>query len=95
MGENILVAPVIKESAVTRDVYLPAGMWRDENNPDRDLIPGRTWLRSYPAKLNVLPWFTRVSPTTITKTVSSEGSIIRVLNTCCVLALGLIVYLFR
>ncbi|XP_022166100.1 uncharacterized family 31 glucosidase KIAA1161-like [Myzus persicae] len=60
LGENILVAPVIVQGAKSRDVYLPSGMWRDENHPNSHLIMGRKWLRNYPAKLDVLPWFTRV-----------------------------------
>ncbi|CAH1716263.1 unnamed protein product [Aphis gossypii] len=60
LGENILVAPVIVEGATSRDVYLPFGLWRDENHPNSHLITGRKWLRNYPAKLDVLPWFTRV-----------------------------------
>ncbi|XP_001952691.2 myogenesis-regulating glycosidase [Acyrthosiphon pisum] len=60
LGENILVAPVIVEGATSRDVYLPSGIWRDENHPNSKLIKGRKWLRNYPAKLDVLPWFTRV-----------------------------------
>ncbi|KAL5234234.1 hypothetical protein ACI65C_001644 [Semiaphis heraclei] len=60
LGENILVAPVIVQGAKSRDVYLPSGIWRDENHPNSQLIIGRKWLRNYPAKLDVLPWFTRV-----------------------------------
>lgn len=60
LGENILVAPVIVEGATSRDVYLPSGIWRDENHPNAQLIKGRKWLRNYPAKLDVLPWFTRI-----------------------------------
>ncbi|KAE9536497.1 hypothetical protein AGLY_007286 [Aphis glycines] len=61
LGENILVAPVIVEGATSRDVYLPFGLWRDENHPTSHLITGRKWLRNYPVKLDVLPWFTRVT----------------------------------
>jgi len=60
LGENILVAPVVVEGATSRDVYLPSGIWRDENHPNSRLITGKRWLRNYPAKLDVLPWFTRV-----------------------------------
>ncbi|XP_025203029.1 myogenesis-regulating glycosidase-like isoform X1 [Melanaphis sacchari] len=62
LGENILVAPVIVKGAKFRDIYLPSGLWRDENHPNSHLITGRKWLRNYPAKLDILPWFTRVSP---------------------------------
>lgn len=60
LGENVLVAPVIVEGATFRDIYLPSGLWRDENHPKSHLINGRKWLHNYPAKLDVLPWFTRV-----------------------------------
>lgn len=60
LGENILVAPVISKNTVSRDVYLPAGLWRDENHPNSPLISGRTWLKKYPANLKILPWFTNV-----------------------------------
>jgi len=60
LGEKILVAPVIVEGATSRDIYLPSGIWRDENHPNSQLIKGRKWLRKYPAKLDVLPWFTKV-----------------------------------
>ncbi|XP_026811742.1 myogenesis-regulating glycosidase-like [Rhopalosiphum maidis] len=62
LGENILVAPIVVEGAIYRDIYLPSGLWRDENHPNSHLITGRKWLRNYPAKLDVLPWFTRVKP---------------------------------
>lgn len=69
MGENILVAPVISQNAVSRDIYLPVGLWRDENNPDSPFIFGRKWLKNYPANLEVLPWFTKVS----SKPIFSDG----------------------
>ncbi|VVC33348.1 Glycoside hydrolase family 31,Glycoside hydrolase superfamily [Cinara cedri] len=61
LGEDILVAPVITENAVSRDIYLPTGLWRDENNPGSPLLSGRSWLKNYPANLEVLPWFTKVT----------------------------------
>ncbi|XP_067012522.2 myogenesis-regulating glycosidase [Anabrus simplex] len=60
LGEDLLVAPVIKEGAVSRDIYLPAGTWKDELRPDQPLIEGRTWLRDYPVALDELPYFTKV-----------------------------------
>ncbi|XP_015109889.1 myogenesis-regulating glycosidase [Diachasma alloeum] len=55
LGEEILVAPVIEENVSSRDVYLPRGTWRDANT-NRSYV-GPTWIRNYPAPLNVLPWF--------------------------------------
>lgn len=89
LGENILVAPVIVENATTRNIYLPAGMWRDENNPGRPLLSGRTWLINYSASIEVLPWFTRVSPPELSSSVCYMSS------ASYIFALSLIVYLFR
>ncbi|KAJ8684313.1 hypothetical protein QAD02_020105 [Eretmocerus hayati] len=58
LGEQILVAPVIEEGAVTRNIYLPAGKWQD---PTTDKVyVGPKWLTDYPAPLNVLPYFNKV-----------------------------------
>lgn len=59
LGEEILVAPVIEENAVTRDVYLPRGVWKD-GNANRTLT-GPLLLKDYPAPLNILPYFIKVS----------------------------------
>ena len=34
LGDSVLVAPVLEEGAVSRDIYLPKEVWRDENNPE-------------------------------------------------------------
>jgi len=62
LGENILVAPVVQKGAVTRNIYLPKGYWRDENDPAKTPIKGPITLNDYKADLNVLPYFTRVKP---------------------------------
>lgn len=61
LGENILVAPVIVENATSRNIYLPVGVWKDENHPDSPFITGRKWLNNYQADIEVLPWFTKVN----------------------------------
>ncbi|XP_049764874.1 myogenesis-regulating glycosidase-like [Schistocerca cancellata] len=61
LGEDILVAPVLEEGAVSRDIYLPSGNWTDEVDPEHPIIEGPIWLTNYPAPLNVLPYFTRVT----------------------------------
>ncbi|XP_049939047.1 myogenesis-regulating glycosidase-like [Schistocerca serialis cubense] len=61
LGEDILVAPVIYHKNTDRDIYLPKGTWRDEVDPEHPTIEGPTWLRDYPAPLNTLPYFTRVT----------------------------------
>ncbi|XP_034833180.1 myogenesis-regulating glycosidase-like [Maniola hyperantus] len=56
LGERILAAPVLEEGAVSRDIYLPAGQWRD--GVTGELVSGPTWLMDYPAPLDTLPYFT-------------------------------------
>ncbi|KAH1028090.1 myogenesis-regulating glycosidase [Dendroctonus ponderosae] len=55
LGEEVLVAPVIVEGAVSRDIYLPKGQWRDGN--DGEVYEGPTYLRDYYAPIEVLPYF--------------------------------------
>ncbi|XP_029165479.1 myogenesis-regulating glycosidase-like [Nylanderia fulva] len=55
LGETILVAPVIEEGAISRDIYFPAGIWLDLNR--ETIIRGPKWLRNYPAPLDTLPYF--------------------------------------
>lgn len=55
LGEKVLAAPVMVEGAVSRDIYLPRGNWRDGNTGE--LVQGPTWLREYPAPLDTLPYF--------------------------------------
>lgn len=57
LGDRILAAPVIKEGAVTRQVYLPKGKWYDPNLDKT--YTGPYWLNDYPAPINVLPYFIR------------------------------------
>ena len=54
LGDTILVAPVIVEGAVSRDVYLPAGKWKDGNSDT--VYEGRQTI-TYPAPLDILPYF--------------------------------------
>ncbi len=54
LGENILVAPVLVEGKVSRDIYLPRGEWVDQNGNSHT---GPIWLIDYPADLSVLPYF--------------------------------------
>ncbi|XP_057372341.1 myogenesis-regulating glycosidase-like [Daphnia carinata] len=62
LGDDVLVAPVLQTGAVTKDIYLPKGVWRDEADPSHPVYTGPMWLYSYPAPLDILPYFTRVSP---------------------------------
>jgi alpha-glucosidase (family GH31 glycosyl hydrolase) len=57
LGGDVLVAPVLQRGAVSRDVYLPRGRWRDDKNGK--LVDGGRWLRNHPAPLETLPVFIR------------------------------------
>ncbi|XP_001952674.2 myogenesis-regulating glycosidase [Acyrthosiphon pisum] len=93
LGEKILVAPVLVEGATTRNIYLPTGLWRDENHPGNALLSGRTWLINYPANLEVLPWFTRVSSDSEPEPSSSVSH--NMSSTSYIVVLCIIAYLFR
>jgi len=61
LGDDLLVAPVVEEGAVSRDIYIPTGSWRDEADPAHPIYTGPRWLRGYVAPLEVLPYFTRAA----------------------------------
>lgn len=69
LGEDILVAPVLVEGMVSRDIYLPRGIWKDGNNGEAHTGP--VWLYSYPANLSVLPYFTRSGSAILISKLSS------------------------
>ena len=56
LGPDVLVAPVVREGATTRDVYFPRGCWRDPHT-------GRSYRgplhATVEAPLTKLPYFTR------------------------------------
>ncbi len=62
LGDDLLAAPVLEPGAVSRDIYLPRGLWRDEVDPLHPIFTGPLWIRGYPAPLDTLPHFIRVSP---------------------------------
>lgn len=57
LGPDVLVAPVVTKGAVARDLYLPAGRWRDHKTGA--MHEGGRWLKAYPAPLDTLPVFIR------------------------------------
>ncbi|XP_050532348.1 myogenesis-regulating glycosidase-like [Daktulosphaira vitifoliae] len=61
LGEDILVAPVMVQNATKRNIYLPAGKWKDMNNPNEPLIDGKIWVYDYAADIEILPWFIRMN----------------------------------
>lgn len=60
VGNDLLVAPVLDEGARMRDVYLPAGRWRDELRGKE--MEGGQWYRNHAGSLDELPFFTLISP---------------------------------
>jgi alpha-glucosidase (family GH31 glycosyl hydrolase) len=60
LGDDLLVAPILNEGAVARDIYLPKGKWQDELQPGI-VHNGNCWLRNYTVQLDELAYFTRIS----------------------------------
>ncbi len=56
-GESVLVAPVMKDGARSRQVVFPSGLWIDWNNPAKVYKGGSTVTVAAP--LNTLPLFVR------------------------------------
>ena len=59
VGEEILVAPVVEQNAISRDIYLPPGNWHDQLR--NKTIQGKTWLSNYRVELDELAYFIRTS----------------------------------
>jgi myogenesis-regulating glycosidase len=57
LGDKYMVAPVVQQGAVSRDIYLPIGQWRDYWTGE--VYTGGRWLYEFPAPLEVLPLFVR------------------------------------
>jgi alpha-glucosidase (family GH31 glycosyl hydrolase) len=57
VGNDLLVAPVVKPGALSRDILLPPGKWRDYWSGE--IFTGETVLKDYPAPLDLLPLFER------------------------------------
>lgn len=74
LGDDILVAPILKKGAKSRHIYLPKGFWKDENSKNSTVIRGPTWLRDYPADLDTLPYFSRVNTDNINPLPSGSKS---------------------
>jgi hypothetical protein len=62
LGDAVLVAPVVIQGQRQRDIYLPAGQWREYKT--RKIIDGGRTVRDYPAPLDTLPIFIKVKAAT-------------------------------
>ena len=56
-GHDVMVAPVMQQGAVSREITFPEGTWVDINHPDKR-YQGHTTI-NYAAPLEVLPLFAR------------------------------------
>lgn len=56
-GSEVLVAPVLKQGAVSRNIYIPDGKWIDWNNPEVDYFGPAEF--SYNAPIETIPLFVR------------------------------------
>lgn len=56
-GKELLVAPVMEQSAVLKKVYLPEGVWIDFNHPKKS-YSGKQWI-DYPVTLETTPLFVK------------------------------------
>ncbi|WP_206733577.1 TIM-barrel domain-containing protein [Flavobacterium sp. YO12] len=57
VGKELLVAPVVEQGAVTKEVYLPEGEWIDFNN-GKTKYKGEQWI-TVDAPLNTIPVFVK------------------------------------
>ncbi|CAG7835114.1 unnamed protein product [Allacma fusca] len=57
IGDDILVAPVVQEGAVSRDIYLPKGRWSIRVREGSVTYSGPITLKDFPAPLDFLPFF--------------------------------------
>lgn len=57
LGDRWLVAPVMRQGARQRDIYLPQGDWRSDSGT---VHKGGIWLRHEPVPFDRLPYFERL-----------------------------------
>ena len=59
LGDSIIVAPVVEEGAVSRDIYLPQGKWEISVGDTSIVYEGPTLLQNFRAPLNIIPIFVK------------------------------------
>lgn len=62
IGEEIIVAPVLQNGTYEREVYLPAGVWKD--GIQGSLRKGSRWLHSYKVNINKIAYFIKMPDNT-------------------------------
>ncbi|CAH1402416.1 unnamed protein product [Nezara viridula] len=62
IGEEIIVAPILSNGTYEREVYLPAGVWKD--GIDASLRKGSRWLHSYKVNINKIAYFIKMPDNT-------------------------------
>ncbi|KAL1509393.1 hypothetical protein ABEB36_004142 [Hypothenemus hampei] len=58
IGEDIIVAPILYSEAVEREVYLPAGVWKD--GIDGSLRKGNRWIHDYRVEEDQVAFFEKM-----------------------------------
>ncbi|KAG8223115.1 hypothetical protein J437_LFUL000536 [Ladona fulva] len=62
IGEELIVAPVLREGAREREVYLPAGVWKD--GIDSSLRKGDRWMHNYRVNEDKVAYFVKMPDNT-------------------------------
>ncbi|XP_034444645.1 SITS-binding protein [Hippoglossus hippoglossus] len=61
IGDKVLVAPVVEQGAVQRDIYLPDGGFQWQDSRSAQVFDGGTFLQDYPVPLEEVAVFLRRS----------------------------------
>lgn len=62
IGDEIIVAPVLNSGAREREIYLPAGVWKD--GIDNSLRKGNRWMHDYKVEEDQIAYFERMPDNT-------------------------------
>lgn len=60
VGQDLMVAPILRRGRRARDIYLPPGIWKD--GLDERLLKGKRWLKGYVVSLGKVPRFFSITP---------------------------------
>jgi len=58
IGEEVIVAPILRPGATEREVYLPAGVWQD--GIEGSLRKGSRWIHNYKIPLDKIAYFVKM-----------------------------------